>query len=120
MHSLESESFLQMLLRRLERVSADSYWAHRASGVRGSLLRLLEREENGEAVHPDDLDRSFREAFEILSRAAGGRHKVPDTVGKTPDNRPLWPPTGLQCGSIVKVQKSADSTGRGQENCRYG
>ncbi len=31
-----------MLIARLERLSADSYWAHQASGVRGSLLRLLE------------------------------------------------------------------------------
>jgi len=33
---------INMLLARLERLSADSYWAHQASGVRGSLLRLLE------------------------------------------------------------------------------
>jgi len=33
-----------MLITRLERLSADSYWAHQASGVRGSLLRLLEAE----------------------------------------------------------------------------
>ncbi len=31
-----------MLISRLERLSADSYWAHQASGVRGSLLRLVE------------------------------------------------------------------------------
>ena len=29
----------RMLVARLERLSADSYWAHQASGVRGSLLR---------------------------------------------------------------------------------
>jgi hypothetical protein len=33
---------IRMLIARLERLSADSYWAHQASGVRGSLLRLLE------------------------------------------------------------------------------
>lgn len=33
---------IRMLISRLERLSADSYWAHQASGVRGSLLRLLE------------------------------------------------------------------------------
>jgi hypothetical protein len=31
-----------MLIGRLERLSADSYWAHQASGVRGSLLKLME------------------------------------------------------------------------------
>jgi len=28
-----------LLVSRLERLSVDSYWAHRASGIRGSLLR---------------------------------------------------------------------------------
>ncbi len=32
----------RMLVMRLERLSADSYWAHQASGVRGSLLRMME------------------------------------------------------------------------------
>jgi hypothetical protein len=32
----------QRLVNRLERLSADSYWAHQASGVRGALLRRLE------------------------------------------------------------------------------
>ncbi|MBE9473967.1 MAG: hypothetical protein IMY85_03685 [Chloroflexi bacterium] len=36
------QDFIRMLIARLERLSADSYWAHQASGVRGSLLRLLE------------------------------------------------------------------------------
>ncbi|MGW8250452.1 MAG: hypothetical protein ACWGO1_07400 [Anaerolineales bacterium] len=33
----------QRLVDRLERLSADSYWSHQASGVRGALLRSLER-----------------------------------------------------------------------------
>ena len=31
------------LLARLEHLSADSYWAHRASGLRGSLLKCVEQ-----------------------------------------------------------------------------
>jgi hypothetical protein len=31
-----------LLVARLERLSADSIWAHRASGVRGALLRSIE------------------------------------------------------------------------------
>ena len=31
-----------LLISRLERLSADSYWAHRASGLRGALLRSLD------------------------------------------------------------------------------
>ena len=38
----QKPELIRMLIARLERLSADSYWAHQASGVRGSLLRLLE------------------------------------------------------------------------------
>jgi hypothetical protein len=31
-----------LLISRLERLSADSVWAHRASGLRGALLKALE------------------------------------------------------------------------------
>ena len=31
------------LVSRLERLSADSIWAHRASGVRGALLRSIDK-----------------------------------------------------------------------------
>ncbi len=64
---------LQMLLTRLERVSVDSYWAHRASGMRGSLLRTLELLEAGEAVQPDNMQSTVEQAFRILERAARER-----------------------------------------------
>ena len=38
----------EILVSRLERISADSVWAHRSSGLRGGLLRLLENWEAGE------------------------------------------------------------------------
>jgi hypothetical protein len=38
----QKQDLIRMLIARLERLSADSYWAHQASGVRGSLLRLQE------------------------------------------------------------------------------
>lgn len=61
-----------LLISRLERLSADSYWAHRASGLRGALLRSLERLENGQANDEEtaNLDRLFEKGFEILARAA--------------------------------------------------
>jgi len=65
-----------LLVARLERLSADSYWAHRASGLRGALLRSIERLESGEAGEADEkeeterLDRLFQRGFEILARAA--------------------------------------------------
>lgn len=37
---------IEQLAARLERISADSYWAHQASGVRVALLRCLDKCEN--------------------------------------------------------------------------
>ncbi len=73
MQSPQYAQILQLLLTRLERVSVDSYWAHRASGVRGSLLRALERLEAGESVSSPQLDAVVDQAFSILERAAHER-----------------------------------------------
>ncbi|MCB2180106.1 hypothetical protein KQH54_03190 [bacterium] len=35
------------LIQRLERISADSVWAHQVSGVRGALLRYMEDWQTG-------------------------------------------------------------------------
>lgn len=63
-----SPALLRLLLDRLERISVDSHWAHRASGVRGSLLGMLERLENGQP--PEDPAAVLAYAFRILERAA--------------------------------------------------
>lgn len=55
-----------MLVARLERLSADSYWAHQASGVRGSLLRFMEKE-NLEAI---DIRMLIDKGFDFLEKAA--------------------------------------------------
>jgi len=59
-----------MLTERLERISADSVWAHRASGVRGSLLRLLEEEEKGYEPDPKTVSLVVTTALHILTQAA--------------------------------------------------
>jgi hypothetical protein len=41
-HSTERIQEGWLLVLRLERLSADSHWAHQASGLRGALLRCLE------------------------------------------------------------------------------
>jgi hypothetical protein len=61
---------IRLLLARLERISADSYWAHRASGVRGSLLRVLEKLEAGRPVQTSRLDVLMANGFDILEKAA--------------------------------------------------
>ena len=71
MRDLPSEAkLIQMLLNRLERISVDSVWAHRASGMRGSLLRLLERFEEGNSPDPAEFKSVIRAAFQILREAA--------------------------------------------------
>jgi hypothetical protein len=72
MPSMHAE-LIEMLLTRLERVPADSFWAHRASGVRGSLLGALEREEAGKPLDSAILNYLTREAIRILERAAARR-----------------------------------------------
>jgi len=62
------EKMIRLLLTRLERIYVDSYWAHRASGVRGALLRALELRENGSQDSKPDL--LIAKGFEILKEAA--------------------------------------------------
>jgi len=67
----------RLLVDRLERLSADSIWAHRASGVRASLHKALARSEDGESSA--DLDALIELGFDILEKAA---QEMPD-----PDER---------------------------------
>ena len=67
----------QLVTSRLERLSVDSYWAHRASGLRGSLLRCLERLETAPPDSPTQagelarLEQLTRLGYQILDHAAG-------------------------------------------------
>ena len=65
-----NEKLIRLLLPRLERISVDSYWAHRASGARGALVKLLEEIEAGVEVDPVSLKRNISVGFEILREAA--------------------------------------------------
>ena len=65
-----NDKLIRLLLPRLERISVDSYWAHRASGVRGSLTRILEQMETGASIDPVSLKTSLSMGFEILKEAA--------------------------------------------------
>ena len=65
-----NEKLIRLLLPRLERISVDSYWAHRASGVRGALVKILEQIETGAEVDPASLQTNITVGFEILREAA--------------------------------------------------
>jgi hypothetical protein len=67
---LERSSLIQLLLSRLERISVDSPLAHRASGVRGALLRSMDQQSAGLAVDPQEIDRTVDAALGILRQAA--------------------------------------------------
>ena len=66
----ESIRTLRFLLARLERISADSVTAHRASGVRGAMLRAVELLESGEQISSFDLRRLIESGYALLRRAA--------------------------------------------------
>jgi len=71
-----------LLVIRMERLSVDSYWAHRASGLRGSLLRSLEQIASNPDVNVQNdprnelehLDQLIKSGFEILENAAREIH----------------------------------------------
>lgn len=69
--------FVQFLISRLERLSADSHWAHRASGVRGALLKAIDPARNTLApkISPAQVDILIRAGFELLEKAA---REIPD------------------------------------------
>ncbi len=61
---------VKLLISRLEHLSADSRYAHRASGLRGSLWRCLEEMEDGSQcnclTHPFPIDRSATVTHPLL------------------------------------------------------
>jgi hypothetical protein len=67
MHLLHVTS---MLIERLEHIPADSVWAHRASGIRGSLIKMVESSETGEIADPKRLEEYYLLGFRILELAA--------------------------------------------------
>ena len=69
----------KLLIYRLERISADSIWAHRSSGQRGALLRWVARLEGGDPhetiLSPESEEyRRFayliQSGYELLEKAA--------------------------------------------------
>jgi len=67
------------LIQRLERISADSVWAHRSSGYRGSLLKWIDQAEKnlaaGRALNPEQV-RHFELLIGIgLNMLAGAAHE---------------------------------------------
>ena len=60
--------FAKLLVARLERLSADSIWAHRSSGLRGSLLRCIEQIEADRGMSGENacVDQAMADRFKRL------------------------------------------------------
>ncbi len=66
-------NLIKRLADRLEHLSVDSIYAHRASGLRGSLLRYMERTDAGGRMDREEqaqLDELVKYGFQILELAA--------------------------------------------------
>ncbi|HEY3311858.1 MAG TPA: hypothetical protein VGK00_09485 [Anaerolineales bacterium] len=70
---------LRLLAARLERLSVDSIWARRASGLRGSVIKALEAIDSGAALTADHLDLLIEQSFQILRNAA---REIPDAEAR--------------------------------------
>jgi len=70
--ALPNQQLIRLLLERLEHISADSVLAHKASGVRGALIRCVEVKN---ATQGDHLGILIEQGFSILEAAAKERSK---------------------------------------------
>ena len=74
MNNTEIE-LLRMMSARLERLSVDSHWARRASGLRGNMIKVLEEIDAGQQAETARLNSLIERAFEVLRHAA---QEIPD------------------------------------------
>jgi hypothetical protein len=70
----------EILVERLARLSVDSAWAHKASGIRASLDKYLGLIKTGGDYDPQLFAQLIRNGYEILEQAA---HQIP-----SPDELP--------------------------------
>ena len=78
---------LRMLVERLERLSVDSHWARRASGLRGNILKVLEEYNAGQNVSHERVSALTQHTFDILRRAAEEIPDIEEIIQK--DKRPV-------------------------------
>ena len=66
---------LRLLASRLERLSVDSLWARRASGLRGNIIKVLGEIDSGGDIELSRFSPLIERAFEVLKHAA---QEIPD------------------------------------------
>ena len=77
----------KILVERLARLSADSIWARRASGLRASLDKIIGQIERSHAVDADDFKQLVSLGFEMLEKA-GREIPVPEDLLLGPKKNP--------------------------------
>jgi hypothetical protein len=61
----------EMLVERLARLSADSIWARRASGLRASLDKTVQQaRQDGQVAAPEKLAQLIELGYQMLEKAA--------------------------------------------------
>jgi hypothetical protein len=66
----------RLVINMLERLSADSIWAHRASGLRGSLIHCLDYFDNEKPrIAEAKMDALLSEGFSILELSVRSQYK---------------------------------------------
>jgi hypothetical protein len=61
---------VELLVNRLDRLSSDSIWAHRASGIRGSLLEVKDQLASRNWAVSEELDNILDQGYFVLGQAA--------------------------------------------------
>ena len=72
----------RLLIARLERLSADSRWARRASGLRGNMIKIVEEMDAGIPISSDRLSLLTNRCFEILREVAKEIPDIDDNIRK--------------------------------------
>jgi hypothetical protein len=60
----------KILVDRLARLSADSIWARRASGLRASIDKIVHQIEEGQTIKWEYFGQLIASGFEMLEKAA--------------------------------------------------
>ena len=86
MHSnRQVKKYLDVLDERLLRLTSDSRYAHRASGLRGSIINAVSESER-EEVNTEHLHHLINCALQILSAAA---QEIPEPVPEVSSSQPV-------------------------------
>lgn len=67
----KDQDFFHLLIHHVERIPANSKWAHRASGPRSAIFRTLEQTKDEKFINPTNPSQLSGQDFETLEQASG-------------------------------------------------